>query len=98
MAPFAPGLFSTTAGWPSSSWNFEPMARPTMSEEPPATNGMITRIGLDGNDCAIAAGLRSAAAKPGASGCINRYALKPGRPVVIRTMQILAAFVGGFLI
>src|SRR3989442_12681977 len=55
FAPFAPGLFSTTAGGPRSSWNFEPIARPTMSDEPPATNGMITRIGLDGKLCAQAA-------------------------------------------
>jgi hypothetical protein len=54
IAPFAPGLFSTTAGWPRNSWNFEPMARPTMSEEPPATNGITTRIGLDGKLCASA--------------------------------------------
>src|SRR5688572_11835852 len=55
MAPLAPGLFSTTPGWPSSSWNLAAIARPTMSEEPPATNGITTRIGFVGNDCALAA-------------------------------------------
>ena len=35
------------------------MARPTMSEEPPATNGITTRIGLDGKACAAAALLAS---------------------------------------
>src|SRR5262245_22478816 len=54
MAPLAPGLFSTTAGWPRNSWNFEPMARPTMSDEPPGTNGITTRIGLEGKFCAPA--------------------------------------------
>src|SRR5688572_24070230 len=54
MAPFAPGRFSTTAGWPSCSCSLEAIARPTMSDEPPATNGMITRIGFDGNDWASA--------------------------------------------
>src|SRR4029453_14470344 len=54
MAPLAPGLFSTTAGWPRNSWNFQPMARPTRSEEPPGTNGITTRIGLDGKVCAPA--------------------------------------------
>src|SRR5262245_18879391 len=54
MAPLAPGRFSTTAGWPRCSWNFELMARPTMSDEPPATNGMMTLIGLFGNACARA--------------------------------------------
>src|SRR5438876_1226647 len=60
MAPFAPGLFSTTAGWPRSSWNFERIARPTMSEEPPETNGMVSRIGLDGKLCAAAAQAKNA--------------------------------------
>ena len=50
----APGRFSTTAGWPSCSCSFEAIARPTMSEEPPATNGMITRIGFEGKFCAAA--------------------------------------------
>src|SRR3954469_19703635 len=54
MAPFAPGLFSTTPGCPSTSWNFDAIARATMSEEPPATNGTITLIGLVGNACAAA--------------------------------------------
>src|SRR5688572_9720918 len=31
------------------SWNLAAIARPTMSEEPPATKGMMTRIGLAGN-------------------------------------------------
>src|SRR5262245_4104880 len=52
MAPFAPGLFSTTPGCPRYSWNFDAMARPTMSEEPPGTKGMMTLIGLAGNVCA----------------------------------------------
>src|SRR5262245_33174682 len=48
MAPLAPGLFSTTPGWPRYSGNLEAMARPTMSEDPPAGNGMTTRIGFEG--------------------------------------------------
>src|SRR6185436_20412101 len=47
----APGLFSTIAGWPRISWNFEPIARPTMSDEPPATKGITILIGLDGKAC-----------------------------------------------
>src|SRR5262249_28513385 len=39
---------------PRYSWNFELMARPTMSDEPPATNGMMTLMGLLGNCWACA--------------------------------------------
>ena len=65
MLPFAPGLFSTTAGCPRYSWNFEPIARPTVSEGPPGTNGMTILIGLVGYACACTAPVatrRSAAA------------------------------------
>jgi hypothetical protein len=48
MLPAAPGLFSTTIGWPSSSPIFGWMMRPTKSEAPPGANGMIIRIGLLG--------------------------------------------------
>src|SRR5712692_1937265 len=63
MAPFAPGRFSTTAGWPRNSWNFEPIARPTVSEGPPATNGMMMRTGLAGQGCACAESAAAAAAQ-----------------------------------
>src|SRR4051812_17501508 len=107
-APFAPGLFSTTAGWPSSSWNFEPMARPTMSDEPPGTNGMTTRIGLVGNDCASAAELRSAADRAhaqranecmGVSLMLARQlglSFNRGRQFRLRSMRILAALLACF--
>src|SRR3954465_3984001 len=80
IAPFAPGLFSTTAGWPSTSWNFAPIARPTMSEEPPATNGMTMCTGLVGQACACAPNA-SAAAKQATK---RRFiGLSPGRDGII---------------
>src|SRR5947207_2083073 len=91
MAPLAPGLFSTTAGWPRSSWNFEPIARPMMSEEPPATNGMTTRIGLDGKVCARAAQPSIAPATTTAQrNCqFIRMLLRRGRQFRLRTMRTL---------
>jgi len=60
MLPAAPGLFSTTIGWPSSSPIFGCMMRPTKSDAPPGAKGMIMRTGLLGYDCAIAsAGMSS---------------------------------------
>src|SRR5678816_3986631 len=51
------------------------MARPTMSEEPPATNGMMMCTGLAGQVCACAPNA-SVAAKPAA---IRRFiGLSPG--------------------
>src|SRR5882672_6581406 len=91
IAPFAPGLFSTTAGWPRSSWNFEPIALPTMSEEPPATNGMMTRIGLDGKLCACAAQPSIAPAMSTAPRNCHfiRILLRRGRQFRLRTMRTL---------
>src|SRR5262249_55068112 len=48
------------AGCPRTSWYFEAMARPTMSEEPPATKGMTTLIGFAGQACACAAPAQAA--------------------------------------
>src|SRR5436190_485236 len=48
MLPAAPGLFSTTIGWPSSSPIFGCMIRPTKSDAPPGAKGMIMRTGLLG--------------------------------------------------
>src|SRR3954470_24677236 len=92
-APLAPGRFSTPAGCPRNSWNFEPMARPTMSEEPPATNGIIARMGLDGNACACTAQLRAAAptsAAPRNNKSIA-FLLRRGRQFRLRPMRILTA-------
>src|SRR5437899_12758402 len=91
IAPFAPGLFSTTAGWPRSSWNFEPIARPTMSDEPPATNGMITRIGLDGKLCAPAAHATIAPTAAAAQRMNQNihFLLRRGRQFRLRTMRTL---------
>src|SRR5690349_6878477 len=87
MAPFAPGRFSTTPGWPSSSWNFDAMARPTMSDEPPATNGITTRIGLAGKVCAVAPKANRAAAAPARMRCMG---FPP--PVGLRGRSLRAGF------
>src|SRR6187549_549808 len=48
MLPEAPGRFSTTICWPSSSAMRGWMMRPTKSDAPPGANGTIMRIGLLG--------------------------------------------------
>src|SRR5256885_534182 len=91
MAPFAPGLFSPPAGWPSSSWNLEPMARPTMSEEPPATNGMMTRIGFAGKLWPLAGKASATLAASAAQRNSNdmHFLLRRGRQFRLRTMRTL---------
>src|SRR5688572_13600637 len=55
MVPAAPGLFSTTTGCPRISWSAGAMMRAVTSTFPPAENGTMMRIGLDGKVCAAAA-------------------------------------------
>src|SRR5512132_3683172 len=80
MAPFAPGRFSTTPGWPKYSWNLEAIARPIMSDGPPATKGITTLIGLDGQACACAppaANADRAAASSAAAILTVRFTFSP---------------------
>src|SRR5919201_641375 len=65
----------------------------TISEEPPATNGMITRIGLDGKGCACTAQLKSAATTSVAPRDSKSIAclLRRGRQFRLRTMRTLTA-------
>src|SRR6266853_5588686 len=58
----APGLFSTTTGWPHTSCIFADTRRPMMSVAPPGGNGTIRRTGRVGKVCAPAAKDASAAA------------------------------------
>src|SRR5882762_7420453 len=58
----APGLFSTTTGWPHTSCIFAATRRPMMSVAPPGGKGTINRTGREGNVCAFAARGDSAAA------------------------------------
>src|SRR5450756_2791227 len=51
LAP-APGRLSTTICWPKVSPSFWASMRATRSEDPPAGNGAIIRIGLIGYACA----------------------------------------------
>ncbi len=39
MLPPAPGLFSTTTGWPQASVSFCATSRPVVSSGPPGGNG-----------------------------------------------------------
>jgi hypothetical protein len=59
--PPAPGLFSTTTGWPSVRAMCSPTARAVMSAAPPGALGTTMRTGLAGKPCAHA-GARGAAA------------------------------------
>jgi len=47
MVP-APGLFSTTTGWPQRVDSWSAIRRPTMSVAPPGANGTIRRTGRVG--------------------------------------------------
>ena len=53
--PAAPGLFSTTTGWPKRSARCGPMVRAIRSTLPPGGNGTTMRTGLLGKLCANAA-------------------------------------------
>jgi len=48
MMPLAPGLLSTTTGWPQACVSFWLTSRAMMSVAPPGAKGMMKRIGLDG--------------------------------------------------
>ena len=52
--PPAPTRFSTTIGWPSCAESCSATVRATMSVPLPAVNGMMIRIGFDGQVCAVA--------------------------------------------
>ena len=51
MLPLAPGLFSTTTGWPHFSASFGPMTRARMSMPVPGENGTTSVTGREGNAC-----------------------------------------------
>src|SRR5258706_9020027 len=55
MLPPAPARLSITIGWPRISVSFCPAMRAMMSVGPPGANGMMTRTGLEGHACALAA-------------------------------------------
>src|SRR3954470_23900516 len=52
MLPPAPVTFSMTIGWPRMALSRSPRKRASTSVAPPAANGTITVIGLDGEVCA----------------------------------------------
>jgi len=58
---FAPGRASTTQGWPSPCDIRSPMIRATRSAVAPVPAGTITRIGLEGNSCAVTLSVHDAA-------------------------------------
>ncbi|SPA54889.1 Tripartite tricarboxylate transporter family receptor domain protein (fragment) [Cupriavidus taiwanensis] len=59
----APGLFSTTTGWPSFSPRPTASRRPSTSVAPPAANGTTSRSGRSGHVCAWAAGAADSVAR-----------------------------------
>src|SRR5688572_4434029 len=61
MVPPAPGLFSTTTGWPSASDRPGATRRAVMSTFPPGAKGTMMRIGFAGKACAAASVARPAA-------------------------------------
>src|SRR5260370_8216459 len=54
MLPLAPGLFSTTTGWPHFSLSFGPMTRARMSMPVPGENGTTSVTVRLGNACPCA--------------------------------------------
>jgi hypothetical protein len=60
--PVAPGLLSTTKGWPSVFCICCATARATVSVEPPAGKGTTTVTAFSGQFCAEAFGASSASA------------------------------------
>src|SRR5947207_672078 len=56
-SPFAPGLLSTTIGWPSSLRRPSASTRATRSSAPPAPNGTTSVIGRDGQASCAATGI-----------------------------------------
>jgi hypothetical protein len=52
--PLAPGLFSTTNGWPSLVCSSSASSRATMSGVAPAANGTISFTPFVGQSCAVA--------------------------------------------
>src|ERR1700679_109635 len=54
MVPPAPGIFSTTTGWPSARAIRSLTTRATVSVGPPALNGTTTVMGRDGKSSAEA--------------------------------------------
>src|SRR2546421_10701425 len=52
MLPPAPGLFSTTTGWPSACCSLGAIKRAERSTGPPGAYGTTRWTGLDGQSCA----------------------------------------------
>src|SRR5262245_29866405 len=63
MAPPAPGLFSITTGCLICAVSLSATTRESTSVGPPAGNGTTIRTGFTGQSCALAAKLKSAAAR-----------------------------------
>src|SRR5688572_18794794 len=64
MTVSAPGRFSTTTGWPQSSFIFCAITRDRMSVGPPAGNGTTMRMVRLGYVCACAGRIDPSAAAP----------------------------------
>src|SRR5690606_7511964 len=79
--PLAPGLFSTTTGWPRLLVSPWATTRATVSGSPPAAYGTMNRIGRDGNVSAeSAACAQYGAARPIATpSMVDRAIRKPRR-------------------
>src|SRR5467141_3213689 len=54
IMPPPPGLLSTTTGWPRYFWAISANFRRCASVVPPAGQGQMRTIGLEGNACAAA--------------------------------------------
>src|SRR5688572_30774504 len=67
ITPPAPGLFSTTTGWPRSGESCCATTRATVSELPPGGKPTTMRTARSGYDCAWAAAATSSAAIPAAT-------------------------------
>jgi len=71
--PNAPGLFSTTTGWPRTGRICSPTIRMTISVALPGPNGTTTLIGFDGYLSCAAAPLAAMAARTADSKGVTRH-------------------------
>src|SRR5258708_19167382 len=89
MIPPAPGLLSTTNGWPSDFVSWSPTTRPRMSVADPGVNGTMTLTAFAGY-CACAK--PGAASKAASNAAAPTRAAMPGGTLFIPDVDDLVAF------
>src|SRR4051812_45265329 len=83
MAPWAPGLFSTSTGWPSAMERRCASCRALASAESPGGVPIINLIGRDGQAACANAPRSSSSGISGAAATARRRARREGRQKVL---------------